>query len=539
MLHNAPKLVESGQRIATMASFMSHLCPYYSSMPSAQKARPTKKQRKAYQRSCPFSKMTRHYSVSAQEREVVTQNDACDDTRPHFTNPMKKNGADTVLMSFDEFAKHCDTGELPVVQVKNSSIVEHVGTSLETKSCPAVIYRKFFSKALNNLQAEGRYRVFKNMNRKRGCFPKTENNVTMWCSNDYLGMGQHPKVLSAIHNAIDSNGAGSGGTRNIAGTNQYHIQLEEELADLHKKEGALLFANCYMANQTTIPTLAKLIPGLVIYSDEKNHASLIEGIRHSRCKKYVFRHNDTDHLKSLLQKEDINTPKLIIFESVYSMDGTIGPIEEICDLADAYNALTFIDEVHAVGLYGERGGGIADNRNLMHRLDIITGTLGKAFGVYGGYIAADKVITDSIRSYAPGFIFTTSLPPSVTSGAVASVRHLKESQIERIKHQENAQYLKNKLRSVGLPLMESESHIVPLLIGDPVLCKKMCDRLLERFNIYVQPINYPTVPTGTERFRLTPGPLHTPEMMDYLVKSLCSLWEEFGMSFATSNDNSI
>jgi len=390
-------------------------------------------------------------------------------------------------------------------------------------------YDKYFDSYIDKIKEEGRYRIFKNMTRKRGMFPKTQENITVWCSNDYLGMGQHPKVLEAIHTAVEETGAGSGGTRNISGTNKYHLELEKELGDLHKKSGALLFANCYSANMSVIAGITKLIPNLIIFSDEKNHASLIEGIRYSKCQKIVFRHNDVNHLRSVIENYPLDQPKLIIFESVYSMDGTIGPIKEICDIAKEYNALTFIDEVHAVGLYGPRGGGVAEQENLMDRLDIISGTLAKAYGVFGGYIAASSNLIDSIRSSAPGFIFTSSLPPSVTAGCLASVKHLKISKLEREQHQRNTKKLKEMLLEAGLPLLKSDTHIVPLIIGDAALCKKMSDKLLEMDNIYVQPINYPTVAVGTERFRLTPGPLHTDEMIEHLVKSLVRLWKHFNL----------
>jgi len=342
-------------------------------------------------------------------------------------------------------------------------------------------------------------------------------------------MGQHPVVLSAIEGAVKQSGAGSGGTRNISGTNRYHKELEWELADLHKKEASLLFSSCYVANTSAITTLVKLIPGLELYSDAKNHASLIEGIRNSRAPKKVFRHNDVEHLEQLLRESDSSTPKLIIFESVYSMDGTIAPIGKICDVAQKYSALTFIDEVHAVGLYGLRGAGVAEQDGEMHRIDLISGTLAKAFGVYGGYVAANKDIVDALRSYSPGFIFTTSLPPSVTSGAAASVKYLKEHPEIRYDHRAKSAKLKQMLKSAGLPVMMTDSHIVPVVVGDAKLCKKMSDHLLANYHIYAQPINYPTVPVGTERFRFTPGPVHTEAMMQHLVQSLVQLWKDFSL----------
>jgi len=342
-------------------------------------------------------------------------------------------------------------------------------------------------------------------------------------------MGQHPVVLSSMKDVIGKFGAGSGGTRNISGTTSLHVMLERELADLHQKESAILFSSCYTANAGSIPTIIKMLPpGTIIYSDEKNHASLIDGIKHSEATKMIFKHNDVKHLRQLLAESDPKLPKLIIFESVYSMDGTIGPIEQICDVAKEFNAFTFIDEVHAVGLYGPRGGGVAEQRGLLHRLDIVSGTLGKAFGNYGGYIAADASIIDAIRSFTPGFIFTTSLPPVVVGGALSSVRYLKTHNEEREIAREKSLELKRMLREAKLPLMESESHIVPLLVGDAKLCKKMSDALLNKYKIYVQPINYPTVPKGTERFRLTPTPVHSKEQMTHLVNSLLSLWKEFG-----------
>jgi len=392
-------------------------------------------------------------------------------------------------------------------------------------------YNQIFSDSLNTVKEEGRYRVFTDIVRQRGNFPNAVwhtdegvKDITVWCSNDYLGMGQHPKVIDAMQQSLNLSGAGAGGTRNISGTNHLHVLLEQELADLHNKEAGLLFTSGYISNDATLSTMAKLMPGCVIYSDELNHASMIEGIRHSGCKKHVFRHNDIEHLESLLKATDPDLAKLIAFESVYSMDGDFAPIKEFCDLADKYNALTYLDEVHAVGMYGKRGGGISEQEGLRDRLSVIEGTLGKAFGLMGGYITSSSVIVDAIRSYAPGFIFTTSLSPVIVAGALASVRHLKESQVERDIHQERAASLKEKLRCAGLPVMPSASHIVPVLVGDPVICKQASDILLNEFKIYVQPINYPTVPRGTERLRFTPSPLHTDEMIDHLVNSLKTVW---------------
>ena len=400
-------------------------------------------------------------------------------------------------------------------------------------------YSKIFQDQIARLHSEGRYRVFADLKRCCGGYPQAEHfpkpsdhsnggprPVTVWCSNDYLGMSQHPVVRAAMHEAIDAVGAGSGGTRNISGTTHYHVQLEAELADLHGKEAALLFTSAYVANDATLSTLVKLMPGTVIFSDEKNHASMIAGILHGRGEKRIWRHNDPEHLEELLASVPHGTPKLIAFESVYSMDGHIAPIKAICDLAEKYGALTYLDEVHAVGMYGARGGGIAERDGVMDRIDIINGTLAKGFGVMGGYIAASQACCDAIRSYAPGFIFTTSLAPAISAGALASIRHLKVSQIERARHQERARTLKAKLKARDLPVMDNPSHIVPILVGDPVHCKAVTDMLMQHYGIYVQPINYPTVARGTERIRLTPTPLHTDEHMDWLGTALSAMWAQ-------------
>jgi len=402
-------------------------------------------------------------------------------------------------------------------------------------------YEQKLADAVEAVKREGRYRVFADVKRRRGAFPKADvlkgeaaRPITVWCSNDYLGMGQHPAVLAAMHEAIDLVGAGSGGTRNIAGTTHYHVQLEHELADLHGKEGALVFTSAFVANEAALSTLAQLLPGCIVFSDEKNHASMIAGIRNGRGPKHIFQHNDLADLEAQLKKVPLETPKIIAFESVYSMDGHIAPIGAVCDLAVKYNALTYLDEVHAVGLYGPRGGGVAERDGVMHRVDIINGTLAKGFGVMGGYIAASRTICDAIRSYAPGFIFTTSLAPAVVAGAVASIRHLKSSSIERERHQERARTLKRMLAAADLPVISGPSHIVPVLVTDPVRCKALTDVLLDRYGIYVQPINYPTVPRGTERLRLTPSPQHTNADMEHLVNALTELWSQCPMALMES-----
>ncbi len=401
-------------------------------------------------------------------------------------------------------------------------------------------YTAALDTALSRLHDEGRYRTFIDIERQRGHFPKaiwrredgTTRHITVWCGNDYLGMGQHPAVLAAMHDALDATGAGSGGTRNISGTTIWHKQLEAELADLHGKEAALVFTSAYIANDATLSTLPKLFPGLIIYSDALNHASMIEGVRRNGGAKRIFRHNDLAHLRALLTADDPATPKLIAFESIYSMDGDFGPIAAICDLADEFGALTYVDEVHAVGMYGRRGGGVAERDGLMGRIDIINGTLAKAYGVMGGYVAASARMVDAVRSYAPGFIFTTSLPPAVAAGAAASVRHLKTDQTLRDRQQTNARILKMRLRGLGLPLVDHGSHIVPVHVGDPVHCKILSDMLLDRFSIYAQPINFPTVPRGTERLRFTPSPVHSAQDMDHLVKAMDQLWAQCALNRA-------
>ena len=404
-------------------------------------------------------------------------------------------------------------------------------------------YNDFLDQSLNRLHDEGRYRTFIDIVRDKGNFPHatwhrpdgTDAPVTVWCGNDYLGMGQHPAVLNAMHEALDATGAGSGGTRNISGTTVYHKRLEDELANLHGKESTLLFTSAYIANDATLSTLPKLFPDLIIYSDALNHASMIEGIRRNGGSKRIFRHNDLAHLRELLEADEPKVPKLIAFESIYSMDGDFAPIAEICDQADEFNALTYLDEVHAVGMYGARGAGVAERDRLMHRIDIINGTLAKAYGVMGGYIAASAKLCDAIRSYAPGFIFTTSLPPAVAAGAAASVAHLKSDKDLRAQHQTQSKILKYRLKGIGLPIIDHGSHIVPVIVGNPIHTQKLSDMLLQDFGIYVQPINFPTVPRGTERLRFTPSPVHGPAEIDALVRAMDTLWAHCALNRAENS----
>jgi len=405
-----------------------------------------------------------------------------------------------------------------------------------------VNYRAAFEKAVDTVREEGRYRIFRDIRRKAGQFPRatwfkddnTQQDITVWCSNDYLGMGQNPCVVEAVKSAVDAAGTGSGGTRNISGTTRYHVQLEQELASLHEKEAALVLTSGYVANEATLGVMSKILPGLVILSDEMNHASMISGIQRAQkagvCEKKIFKHNDLSDLEEKLKSIPADQPKLIAFESVYSMDADIAPIEEICDLADKYGALTYIDEVHAVGMYGAQGGGVAEERGLMDRIDIIQGTLAKAYGMVGGYIAADEVIIDAVRSMASGFIFTTSIPPSTAAGALRSVKVLKQTPEKRTQHQERANALKTRLRAGGYDFIDGETHIIPLMVRDPHKCQAISDRLIEDYGIYAQPINYPTVPRGTERLRFTPSPFHSDLMMEELMSALDVVWAEFGLS---------
>ncbi|MEF2072225.1 5-aminolevulinate synthase [Consotaella sp. CSK11QG-6] len=399
-------------------------------------------------------------------------------------------------------------------------------------------YQNHFANAIDSLHAEKRYRVFADLERIAGRFPTAiwrdggeAREITVWCSNDYLGMGQHSQVLEAMKTAVSGMGSGAGGTRNISGTSHPLVELERELADLHGKEAALVFTSGFVSNEASISTIARLLPDCLILSDELNHASMIEGVRRSGCKKQIFRHNDLAHLEELLKAAGTSQPKLIVFESVYSMDGDVAPIEAIADLADRYNAMTYIDEVHAVGMYGAHGGGITERDGVAHRIDVIEGTLAKAFGVLGGYITGSKSLIDCVRSYAPGFIFTTALPPALAAAATASIRHLKASQAERDAQQRQAARTKDVFRAANLPVMPSETHIVPMLVGDPDLCKKASDHLLQKHGIYIQPINYPTVPRGTERLRITPTPYHDDALIETLKDALVETWNAIGIPF--------
>jgi 5-aminolevulinate synthase len=403
---------------------------------------------------------------------------------------------------------------------------------------PNINYHGYFADALERLRTERRYRVFADLERIAGRFPhalwhspKGARNVVIWCSNDYLGMGQHPKVVGAMVETATRMGTGAGGTRNIAGNNHPLVELERELADLHGKEAALVFTSGYVSNQTGIATIARLMPNCLILSDAWNHNSMIEGVRQAHCEKQIFRHNDMAHLEQLLAAADPFRPKLIVFESLYSMDGDVAPVRQICDLAARYGAMTYIDEVHAVGMYGPRGGGIAEREAVMDRIDVVEGTLAKAFGCLGGYISGSSALIDAVRSYAPGFIFTTALPPSVCAAATAAIRHLKSSSWERERHQDRAARTRAVLAAAALPVMTSTTHIVPVFVGDPELCKQASDLLLADHGIYIQPINYPTVPKGTERLRITPSPYHDDSLIDALAESLVDVWQRLRLPF--------
>lgn len=402
-------------------------------------------------------------------------------------------------------------------------------------------YEQFFAERIEDLKGEGNYRVFADLERKAGAFPIAKNyregttsDVTVWCSNDYLGMGQNETVMKAMHEALDQCGAGAGGTRNISGTNHHHVLLEAQIAKLHQTEAALIFTSGYVANFTTLSTLGAKMPNMLVISDDQNHNSMIEGIRLGRSEKVIFKHNDLEDLERILTEQPLERPKMIAFESVYSMDGDIAPIKEICDLADQYNAMTYIDEVHAVGLYGAHGAGVAEREGLMDRLTIIQGTMAKGFGVVGGYIAGSGAMCDFVRSFGQGFIFSTSLPPAVAAGCRASIEYAMEHNELRVRHQKRAAYLREKLDQAGIPHLDNPSHIVPVMVGDPVLCKQASDMLMETYHHYVQPINYPTVPKGTERLRFTPSPNHTEEMIDELVGCLAKVWAELSLQKAAA-----
>ena len=408
----------------------------------------------------------------------------------------------------------------------------------ESRELMRETYETKFEENITKLHAEGRYRYFANLKRHCGSFPQatyrssaesSDLEIRIFCSNDYLGMGQHPTVLSACHSALEEAGAGAGGTRNISGNTRYHVELEHELASLHDKESALVMTSCFVANEAALGVMGKLLPDLLILSDAGNHASMIEGIRHSKCEKQIYKHNDLNHLEQLLAAQPIERPKMIVFESVYSMSGSISDIAATCTLAKKYNALTFLDEVHAVGMYGDQGAGVAEQEGVMDMVDIISGTLGKAYGVGGGYIAGSKSYVDCVRSFAPGFIFTTAIAPVIAAGALASVKHLKTSKIERATQHLRAKQLKIKLRQAGLPVMDNPSHIVPVLVGDPIKCKALTDALLFEHKVYLQPINYPTVDRGTERIRITPGPLHSEADLDYLTQAIDAQWTLLGL----------
>lgn len=518
----------------------------------------------AFSASCPFLATMRFSSTlrnkidgapsQAQAKDYQMKSPKCHPAprRCHSTKchcPAPQTCHRNCAKSYTNAAMSARQVEKPLVE---PSVVEAVAAAVAAAAAAAAelepelndhkAEEEVLKKKMDTLHDEGRYRVFLDIQRKRGEFPNAMKHpapsdvvqhapydVVSFCSNDYLSMGQHPKVLGAMQDAITKAGAGAGGTRNISGTTPFHSELETELADLHNMESSLVFTSGYVANDATISTLAKMLPGCEIFSDELNHASLIEGVRHAGVPKHIWRHNDIAHLEELLAKSDPSCPKLIVFESVYSMDGDIAPIEEICDLADKYSALTFIDEVHAVGMYGYKGGGVAQLRGLEDRLSIISGTLAKAYGVFGGYIAASSLVVDAIRSFAPGFIFTSSFPPGVAAGATASVRHLKTSQVERQNHQLRSKQLKERLREAKLPFIDAESHIVPVIVGDPTKCKKASDLLLQEHGIYVQPINFPTVPRGTERLRFTPSPSHSIEHLDHLVSSLQKVFKDLGI----------
>ncbi len=427
------------------------------------------------------------------------------------------------------------TTDLGIVRPESGVLVK------ETADATTAEMHAFMHGEIGALKRDGNYRVFANIERRAGAFPEAVNHggvgpdrVRVWCSNDYLGMGQHPDVLTVMKRAIDECGAGAGGTRNISGTNRYHVLLEQELADLHGKEAALIFTSGYISNWATLGTIAARIPGCIVLSDANNHASMIEGIRHSRAERRIFRHNDAADLERILEALDPAAPKIVALESIYSMDGDIAPIEDILNVAERFGAMTFLDEVHAVGMYGPRGGGVAEARGLMDRIDIIEGTLGKAFGVVGGYIAASATICDYVRSFASGFIFTTALPPACAAGALASVRHLKTSGAERQRHQENVGKVRTRLKSMRIPMLDNDSHIVPVMVKDAVKCKWVSDWLLQTHGVYVQPINYPTVPKGTERLRLTPSAVHTDDDIALLAEALSEIWAQCALSRAVA-----
>lgn len=546
------------------ANAMKGSCPFLRQMSTSTHQRnlnPSEVEK--FKNECPFGKVIA-MQLAHQQKEM--KDDACPFRKKdgkkqseHYSTPSiqkryfhSTERASALHSQPSAGNEHLLSQEEPITTKQvNEMVVSPPKPFVSKKEYKEHLYMKHFNEKISKMKEEGTYRTFNHIDRKVGQWPKADNrldirpayipetanyegelhkDITIWCNNDYLGMGQHPVVLQEMVKAISTFGAGSGGTRNISGTTSLHIQLERELADLHNKEAAIVFSSCYTCNAAVIPAIMKLLPaGSIIFSDAKNHASLIEGIRNSGSQKKIFRHNDVAHLRQLLEETDSSVCKIIIFESVYSMDGTISPISQICDLAEEFNAMTLIDEVHAVGLYGPRGGGVAEREGLMDRIDLITGTLGKAFGVSGGYVAGKANIIDCIRSTAPGFIFTTSLAPTIVAGALASVKYLKTHNKERKIQQKKSANLIRMLKENNLPVMDTMSHIVPLFVGDSKLCKQLSQELLDNYKIYVQPINYPTVPVGTERFRLTPTPLHTQKDMQLLTNALNQLWNKYNL----------
>ncbi|XP_056240765.1 5-aminolevulinate synthase, erythroid-specific, mitochondrial isoform X2 [Seriola aureovittata] len=517
-----------------MAAFLHH-CPFLKSVPKPALRR-TGSALLTLADQCPI--IARQITVSSPASLNATLTISPTKMKSHRLPPVDQRmmSSQTATQVAVSVSKVCPfvTSQIGMVQA-SPEVQEDV-----KEAGPSYDYDRFFIEKIADKKKDHTYRVFKTVNRNAEVFPFAEDysisgregsQVSVWCSNDYLGMSRHPRVLSAIRDALDRHGAGAGGTRNISGTSNFHVSLEKELADLHRKDAALVFSSCFVANDSTLFTLAKMLPGCEIYSDAGNHASMIQGIRNSGVKRFIFRHNDSRHLEELLQRSDPKTPKIVAFETVHSMDGAICPLEELCDVAHRYGALTFVDEVHAVGLYGAHGAGVGERDNVMHKIDIVSGTLGKAFGCVGGYIASSAALVDTVRSFAAGFIFTTALPPMALAGALESVRVLKspEGQGLRRAHQRNVKHMRQLLMDNGLPVVNCPSHIIPIRVGNAELNTKVCDTLLERYNIYVQAINYPTVPRGEELLRLAPSPHHNPAMMEYFVDALVEVWQEAGL----------